>query len=360
MNFKYYILSFVLLLVGRYNAQDIHFSQFNENPSLINPALTGESGVLRASACYRDQWRSVATPYKTYGASVESRFKTSNWDKVDGQSMTFTKSTFNRFAGGLSLYSDKAGSGNMGVTQLNASLASFVPISKNSQLSLGLQGSLAQYKIDFSKLVFSNQYDGYQYSSNIQNGESVTNQSFVYADFGGGLNWNYKYTDKVVSSNKQKKANIGIAIYHINKQDKSFLSNSNSLKLYMKYVFHGDFLFGIPHTNIGIAPSYLLQFQGPSKELIAGTVIKYYIKENSIYTGIIKRSSVNFGLFYRYKDAAILSFSYDRREQFSIGISYDVNLSKLVPASKLGGGPEITLKVNTSNPYLYQKRKKAD
>ncbi|MES2762313.1 MAG: PorP/SprF family type IX secretion system membrane protein [Bacteroidota bacterium] len=353
------MIAFLFLQFGNCKAQDIHFSQFNENPSLINPALTGESSVLRASLCYRDQWRSVATPYKTYGLSVESRFKTTNWDKVEGQSMTFTKSSFNRFAGGLSVYSDKAGSGNMAVTQANVSLATFVPISQNSQLSLGLQGSLAQYKIDFSKLVFSNQFDGYEYNSSIQNGENINSQSFIHTDFAGGLNWNYKRADKMISLNKQTKANIGISIYHINTNHKSFVSN-NGLKLYMKYVLHGDFLFGVPHTNIGIAPSYLLQFQGLSKELLAGTVIKYYIKENSVYTGIIKRSSVNFGCFYRSNDALIVSFSYDRREQFSLGLSYDLNLSKLANASKTSGGPEITLKINTANSYLYQKRSKAN
>jgi type IX secretion system PorP/SprF family membrane protein len=342
-----------------HKAQDMHFSQFNENPSLINPALTGESSVLRASVCYRDQWRSVATPYKTYGVSIESRFKTSNWEKKENQSMTFTKNSFNRFAGGLSIYSDKAGNANLGTTQANLSFATYVPISKNSQLSLGLQGSLTQLTIDFSKLTFSNQFNGYEYDSNMLNGENINSQSFIYTDFSSGLNWNYDHTDKMIASNKQKKANIGIAVYHINKPYESFLSNSG-IKLYMKYVLHGNFLFGIPHTNIGIAPTYIMQLQGPSKELLFGTVVKYYIKDNSIYTGIIKRSSVNLGVFYRYKDAAIISFSYDNKEQFSIGISYDINLSKLTNASKLSGGPEITLKINASNPYLYQKRSKVN
>jgi type IX secretion system PorP/SprF family membrane protein len=356
---KCYISIIVFLLISHCKAQDIHFSQFNENPSLINPALTGESSVLRASLSYRDQWRSIGTPYRTYGISVESRFKTTNWDKVEGQSMTFKKSAFNRFAGGLSVYSDKAGSGNLGVTQANVSLATFVPISQHSQLSLGLQGSLAQYKIDFSKLIFSNQFDGYEYTSSIQNGENINSQSFLHTDFAGGLNWNYKKSDKMIGLNKQSKANIGVAVYHINKSQKSFLSNNN-LKLYMKYVLHGDFLFGIPHTNIGVAPSFLLQFQGPSKELLLGTMVKYYIKENSVYTGIIKRSSVNFGCFYRSNDALVASFSYDRREQFCLGISYDFNLSKLANASKVSGGPEITLRINTANSYLYQKKPKAN
>ena len=65
----------IILLPFTIKAQDLHFSQFNENPSLINPALTGANSVMRASAVYRDQWRTVTVPYKTYGVSFESRFK---------------------------------------------------------------------------------------------------------------------------------------------------------------------------------------------------------------------------------------------------------------------------------------------
>ena len=43
-------------------SQDLHFSQYTENPSLVNPALTGSQYVMRASVIYKDQWRSVTVP----------------------------------------------------------------------------------------------------------------------------------------------------------------------------------------------------------------------------------------------------------------------------------------------------------
>ncbi len=338
-------------------SQDLHFSQFNENPSLVNPALTGATSVLRVSAIYRDQWRSVTVPYKTYGVSVESRFKTSNWNKVEGRSMTFTKSSFSKFAGGLSFYSDKAGDGNMSINQLNASLASFVTLNTNNKLSLGLQASLAQRKTDFSKLIFSNQYSGTGYDTNIDNGERIALQSFIYPDLAAGLNWSFTTKENLVTVNRQKKINMGVAFYHINRPAQSYLGK-NGDKLNMKYVFHGDFLFGIPATNLGFAPTYLVQLQGPVKEITAGAIIKYYINEDSKYTGIIQRTAFNVGVFYRHMDAVIFSFSYDKRQQYSIGISYDLNVSGLSKATKLNGGPEITLKFNTANSYLYQKKPK--
>src|SRR4051812_22882024 len=97
-------LLILLFAMSRLYGQDLHFSQYTENPSLINPALTGVYSVFRASAVYKDQWRSATVPFKTFGVSIESKFKPSNWNKVEGQSMRFTKTSFSRLAGGLSCY----------------------------------------------------------------------------------------------------------------------------------------------------------------------------------------------------------------------------------------------------------------
>ncbi len=354
------IIRLVLVFaVIRVHAQDLHFSQFNENPSLINPALTGASSVFRASVIYRDQWRAVTVPYKTYGLSLETRFKASSWKQVGGKSMTFSKRSMSNLTGGLSVYSDKAGDGNMGSTQLSLSLASFVKIGLNSSISVGLQGSVVQRSLDFTKLVFSNQYNGTGYDASLMSGENKGMQSFIYPDFAGGICWNFATQDKMISSNKQKKISIGASLYHINQPKQLFLAGSGD-KLHMKIVFHGDFLFGIPNTNIAIAPSYLLQIQGITKEFIIGTKVKYYIKEDSKYTGIIQRTSVDLGIYYRNQDALIVSFMFDKRQKIAIGFSYDLNISSLAKASKLSGGPEIVLRFNTSNPYLYQKKAKLD
>ncbi len=360
MKQKLHITYIISLLTMGFNAssQDFHFSNFNENPALVNPALTGVSSVFRTSAAYRDQWRSVTVPYKTYGVSVESRFKASNWKQVDdNRSMTFAKRSTSNLSGGLSVYSDKAGDGNMGTTQINLSLASLVQLNARSNLSVGIQGSMVQRSVDFSKLIFSNQYNGTGYDASLTNGEKVNKQSFIYPDVAAGICWNYATQDKMIASNEQKKASVGVSVYHANRPRQNFLAEGND-RLHLKLVFHGDFLIGIPHKNIAIAPSYLFQFQGASKELIVGSKIKYYIKEDSKYTGIIQRTSVDFGAYYRVGDAVILSFLLDKRQKMAIGFSYDLNISGLTKASKLSGGPEIILRFNTSNPYLYQKRAK--
>lgn len=334
-------------------AQDIHFSQYNQTPSLLNPALTGSSSVIRASVIYRDQWSSVTVPYKTFGASFEMKLPSSNWKKV-GRLTNAYKKAFGKLGAGLSFYSDKAGDGNMGTTQANLSLATFVPVTDASILSVGLQASVVQRKIDFSKLVFPDQYSGTGYDPNISNGENVASQNFIYPDFAGGVNYSYGYGDKAIGSNTEFKMNLGVSAYHFNQPKQKFLTASSE-KLDAKIILHGDALIGIGNTNLGVVPSFMMEFQKPSKEILLGLMLKYYLKNDTKYTGLVKRSSFGVGGYFRTKDAFIVSGIFEFG-QYAIGCSYDINTSKLSSISKVRGGPEIFLRFVSSNPFLYQKK----
>lgn len=344
-----------LIVGGNVFSQDLHFSQYNENPSLLNPALTGSSYVMRASVIYKDQWRSVTVPYKTFGASFDMKFKASNWDKVDPFKTRTFKKSFNRLSGGLSFYSDKAGDGNMGTNLVNLSFATFIKGGEHSSFSLGLQGSGVQKTIDYSKLVFSNQYNGSTgYDQTIANGEQYGAKSFFYADVAAGLLWNYAKEESSIGENNHIKADAGFAMFHINKPKQKFLVGTNE-KLFSKYVVHGKLLIGIPRSNVGVAPSFIYQKQGPTTEIIGGMMVKYYLKDDSKYTGYIKRSSIGLGVYYRYKDAIIANVMVEMG-QYAIGFSYDINTSALTKVSTLRGGPEIMLRFNSANPFLFQKR----
>jgi len=351
---KKIILLPVLLILG-YNSysQDLHFSQYGQTPSLINPALTGASTVIRASVIYKDQWRSVTVPYKTYGASFEMKFKASNWTKADPFKTKTYKKAFNRMAGGLSFYSDKAGDGNMGSTQVNLSLATFVPLTKQSSLSVGIQGSIVQQKIDVSQLVFPNQYNGSTYDPGLTTGENYNSNNFIYPDFAGGIDWSYGYNEKSIGANNEFKANVGVAAYHIGQPKMEYLNGTNE-RLGIKYNLHADFLIGIRHSNVAIAPSFLCTIKDPSYEMIEGIMVKYYFNDDSKYTGYIKRSDFGLGVYYRNKDALILAALVEFG-QYAVGFSYDLNTSKLTSASTGRGGPEIFIRFVTPNPFLYQK-----
>jgi type IX secretion system PorP/SprF family membrane protein len=350
---KAILLPAIMIIGSALYAQDLHFSQYMQTPSLVNPALTGASTVVRASVIYKDQWRSVTVPYKTYGASFEMKFKASNWEKADKFKTKTYKQSFSRMAGGLSFFRDKAGDGNMGSTQVNLSLATFVPVTKFSSLSVGLQASVVQKTVDVSKLVFPNQYSSTGYDPNMNSGENYAAQNFVYPDFSGGINWSYGYNSKAIGANTERRANIGIAMYHINQPKQMFLVNSAE-RLNAKYILHADALFGVRHTNVALVPSFIAAIQGTSLEMMEGFMVKYYFNDDSKYTGIIKRSAFGIGISYRNMDAAILSALLEY-ENYAVGISYDLNTSRLTRATTGRGGPEIFVRFVTPNPFLYQK-----
>src|SRR5687768_8740446 len=98
-------ICFFILSVAAVRAQDLHFSQFLEHPSLLNPALTGATGHIRASASFKDQWRSVTTPYRTMGATLEMRrMGQGRKKKRVGKFGSALKRNGGRLAGGLSVY----------------------------------------------------------------------------------------------------------------------------------------------------------------------------------------------------------------------------------------------------------------
>lgn len=82
-------------------AQDIHFTQFNMAPLVVNPAFTGGfNGKARVAAIYRNQWKSVTIPFVTYGVSVDAPIIND-----------LTHDDY--LAAGIQLYNDKAGDGNL-------------------------------------------------------------------------------------------------------------------------------------------------------------------------------------------------------------------------------------------------------
>src|ERR1700729_1750025 len=138
------------LMVCAVNGQDIHFSQFMMDPLQQNPAMAGADHDLEANLNYKNQWSSVAIPYKTIAASYDMRLSKSKGKK-------------GFWAGGINFYSDNSGDAQVGTTQVNLTAAYHVVTSESSQLGLGIMGGYAQRSINYSQLQWGNQYDGMQY-----------------------------------------------------------------------------------------------------------------------------------------------------------------------------------------------------
>jgi type IX secretion system PorP/SprF family membrane protein len=337
---KYYNFFFVQVILSIFinlfsidaRGQDAQFSQFYNSPLTMNPSQTGAfNGDFRLLANYRDQWGSISSPYKTFAFSYDMGL--------------MKKKRGTGFLGaGISFLNDRAGTSQLGLNQLNLSLAYHLSVSDNNTLSAGIMGGFAQRHIDFNNLKWTSEYNG-DYDSNIPSGGN----NKLYADFGSGIQWSYTNGGMNSSSNNQLLVNAGIAVFHVNRPNTSFFSTAKE-NLPAKLVFHGNAQIGFSNTRYSIVPSFLYTQQGASKDIIAGCLLRIKLQEESKYTSFVKGSALSLGCDYRIGDAIIPQLEMEF-EKYAIGVSYDVNTSGLSIASSGRGGLEISLRFINPNPF---------
>jgi len=335
-------LSF-LLLVGLLTtassfAQDIHFSQFDETSLQLNPADAGVQHDIRAIVNYKNQWQSVASPYKTFAFSGDMRL---------------LKSKKNHLGIGIDFFSDKAGDAKMASTQANFHLSGIIKLTNKSLLSGGLMAGYAQRSINLSELQWGNQYNGLAYDYGLPTGETSTASSCSFADLGAGVEYSFSNSEMYISANDSRTVTIGASVFHPHQPAYSYYGDK-SQKLFMKIALHGDASIGIKNTNVVLKPSYMILIQGPTKEITPGLALQYILQEASKYTGNKKPMAISIGGYYRLQDAiiAVVKFEY---ANYAVGLSYDINVSGLTTVSKARGGFEVSLRFIA--PSAFEKRR---
>ncbi|TND00893.1 MAG: hypothetical protein FD123_4307 [Bacteroidetes bacterium] len=335
MKTKHILFSCIMLGAFGLGAQDVHFSQITETPLLLNPAQAGLGHDVLAIINYKDQWRSVASPYKTFNAAAD---------------FALLKQKSGTHLGlGVDIFSDKAGDANMGTTMGQLHVAGIVALNSTNLLSVGVVGGYGQRSMSMAELTWGNQYDGQQYNPALNSGEPNTYSNLNYLDAGAGLSWFFSAGHSTLSSNDAKLFNIGAAVHHLNKPAYSFYGASTN-RLPLKLVFHGNASIGMKNYNLVLEPSYFVALQGAHQEITPGMMFKYILGQSSKYTDRKKSSALSLGAYVRFKDAIVPTARYEFTN-WSIGTSYDVNISGLTTASRSRGGFEISLRFMTPNPF---------
>lgn len=317
MKRQLWIYILFVLAGGSAWAQDIHYSQFNSSPLNLNPAQTGLfDGDWRFAANYRGQWAAIPVPYKTFSLSAENRLKTKLKNDVP--------------AAGIILNTDKAGDSRFSTTQVFVSLSYIKKLTKDSAnfLSLSLQPGISTKSFDINQLTFDNQFDGDSYNAALSSGESFSKTRITYFDMGGGLAYLWR-------KNARTQANIGVSFMHLNKPKQSFFDN-DAIRLDPKTAIGGLLEWPVA-AKLDVIPTVLYQTQGKFHETVFGLFGKYYLKPINGQT-----TAVSLGGFLRSKDAFILAANMDYRN-FNVGVSYDLNTSKLIAATNHRGGFEISV-----------------
>jgi type IX secretion system PorP/SprF family membrane protein len=250
-------------------------------------------------------------------------------------------------------FKDEAGDSHLSTTQVNISVSSVITINKNQDISAGIQGGFAQRGVDVGALQWGAEYEeniGYQPIA----GTGTDYENFSYGDFSAGLAWTYSSGETNMTSNDQLGITAGIALYHLNQPTLQF----DDEELHQQMVAHVGASIGVKNTNLAFAPSVLYLRQGPLSEINVGGLIRYTLREESRHTGLLKEKALYLGSYYRVGDAVIPTLILEIAS-YSVGFSYDLNLSALKAATKGQGGFEISLRYiapNSSNSGKYRHK----
>ena len=127
----------------------------------------------------------------------------------------------------------------------------------------------------------------------------------------------------------------GFGVMNILRPRQSFF-NDNDVVLDRRLSTHVGGVFRI-NERVDALPSVLFSRQGTFNEVIMGGSTRYILASTST-----AYRAVAGGLWYRNKDAGFISANlyYD---EWTVGVSYDLNLSTLRPASRSRGGFEFSV-----------------
>ncbi|MCF8370796.1 MAG: PorP/SprF family type IX secretion system membrane protein [Bacteroidales bacterium] len=310
---RFFTIHIILLIACRIAlSQDIHFSQFYAAPITINPALAGYfSNDFRFGFNYKSQWISFTTPYETQLVSFDFKLKPN-------------KRSPNWFGIGGTMFMDEAGTGTLrnSQTSLNIAYHKLLDKRKKIRISVGMNGSFGQKSINYNMLTFGNQWNGEQFYPFISSGENNTVNSFSFFDVATGM---------IISAKLKHISNlyVGFSLYHLARPNDSFYSESNRKAI--KTTINSGANIKI-RSNIFLEPAAYLTRQKNAHEMVIGTNFLFYARNTAFLVGGWFRSTGDF--------IPLVGFDF-----FNLRVmtSYDVNISKLYPATNGKGGVEVSL-----------------
>lgn len=318
-------------------AQDSHLSQFFISPQLNNPAAFGVINLREAGIQYKSQWNSFTKGYNTYALFGNTQLNNQRNQK-------------GYFSLGINALYDRTGDAALSKLNIALPFNYTVKLNRTNFLTTGVSLGYIQKSFLGNNLTWGTQFNGFNYDASLPN-ENYIQQTKSNVDIGVGMAWVFKRKQKTISNTTEPKNVMGFSVSHVNKPNFSFYGNSSSNeKLYMLFNFHEYCQIYLTDTKISLTPSFMAQYQGGASEFMIGTMVKYKLKTDSRVTGIYQSSSLNGGLFFRFKDALTLNVSMEHKN-YMIGFAYDLNISTLKTVSKSQGGIELFVKIK--NPFSY-------
>ncbi len=311
----------LLLLYGSVAAQSIHLSQYYNAPPLINAANTGlmPDHDYRLGLNYRNQWSALPVPFNTYAAWGDF--------KIGGNK----ENEHNNWLGlGLGLYKDKAGDGQLKLSQFQGNVAYHLQMGPTFLLSMGLTASTVSRSVNYDLLTYDAQWDGFAFNSGLPSGEKVGIIRGGYYTVGAGINFSF-------FPNENMYVKLGGGAVNINNPVETFYAGGKNT-VALRPSGNLDVLIRTGSVLI-VNPSLYYTQQSGAQEITAGALVRTILSGGKAGSTPIQ---LILGGFYRIADAAVGAAGLEVGPvQFMV--SYDATLSSLAPYNSSYGALEFSL-----------------
>ena len=273
------IILLLLLSVSSFGQQDPMFTQYMNNPQLINPAYAGSNGNLNFNGIFRKQWAGSGIDWAptTTSLSINSPFL----DYKVGVGLDFMHDDI----------------GPLTLTGIFTDYAYHVQFQDEGTLSLGLKGGFNYYQKNLTGLI-TDEYDHYV------NDHLVVEKPLFNVGVGA-----YYYTNTYF---------IGASVPTLIKS--SLVDSENTLEIQSRKEQHlfltAGYVFDI-NTLFKFKPTTMLR-------MVNGSPISFELSATAIFV-----EKIWFGVMYRFGDAMAVHARFEVKDGFQLGYSYDLTTSEL-------------------------------
>ncbi|BDD01046.1 PorP/SprF family type IX secretion system membrane protein [Persicobacter psychrovividus] len=300
---KFALLLFSFFVLGDLKAQNTFLSQHDYVPYYTNPAAVGQENFDRLLIHYRN-------------TTLGSGFGLKN--TMAGYSHPLYDSKHKRRFGAVSGSVSDFRSGTAGAFTNTQAMAGFnynLPIARNHQIGVGMQGSYSFLRIDWTRLTTDAQWIMGNFDPSADLGENLDFTKNDQFNINVGMNW--MWFDDAGRIN----GTFGVAMYDA-VNSRNFIQDERTSGT-QSYVLSGEVKVA-KFDHLALRPMGRAVIQTNSNTYEAGLKLAYE-------PDMIHQPSVALSSYYRFDQAMVIAMQV-YFQNLSLGISYDIPTG-----SKVGG-----------------------
>ncbi len=317
--------------------QDIYFSQFYVNPSLLNPAMSGNyQGSYRVFTQYRSQWGSILDkPIVDFAVGGDVVFD-----------MTYHKRKYpDRVSANIIFSSDELGAFDFGTNGIQFAAAFHKSLNGDyhQYLSAGAQVGINTRNFIYEDIVFADQFNGVDAFDGVT-AENRPENTFAYSDVNVGINYS-------MSTESIRWIQLGLSAQHIIQPNVSFYENiddptgiiqrNNPLLRRLNAIGSlefdlNEYLRLIPRAIVSIQEAFTLVQAGSNVRIAVGQY-----GDQAVQLGAALRQVDNIDDGLAPTELQLLAGF--EVQGLNVGLSYDVNIRSFSASGSRPGTFEISL-----------------